>query len=395
MSVKITGIGIISAIGNNAEETLNSLKTKKSGISNISILENHEADLAGEIKYTNQELKSLLKIKDKYVSRTSLLAAFAAKEALGNIQQTKNDGFHYGIISSSSVGGMDQSENYFKAIFQEKASDIQLLKTHDLGDGTEFVAKYLGINGFASTISTACSSGVNAIMLGARMIEQGMIDRVLVGGTDALSDFTINGFKSLKIYDEAWCRPMDDSRVGLNLGEAAGYLLLESDRSIEASGNKILAEVVGYANANDAYHQTASSPDGNGATLAIKEAIKVAAIKPEEISYINVHGTGTKNNDLSESIALQNVFGENIPPFSSTKAFTGHTLAAAGAIESVFSVLALQNQVLLANINFKKPLAETNLTPVTDYIENAKVDYILSNSFGFGGNNSAIIFKKA
>ena len=232
-------------------------------------------------------------------------------------------------------------------------------------------------------------------MLGARMIEQGMLDRVIVGGVDALTDFTINGFKSLKIYDENWCRPMDESRTGLNLGEAAGFLLLENDKSISESKNNVLAEVVGYANANDAYHQTASSPDGKGASLAIKQALKLAKISPENISYINFHGTGTANNDLSESIAIMNVFGEKIPPFSSTKAFTGHTLAAAGAIESIFSVLALKNQVLLPNINYKTPLAETKLTPVTKYTENIKLDYILSNSFGFGGNNSAIVFKKS
>lgn len=392
MSVKITGIGVVSAIGLNAGETMQSFKTHKTGISHISILENHEADLGGEIKLTNEEIKAILGIKEEYISRTSLLGILAAKQAIGNLNLTEAN--NCGLISSTSVGGMDRSEIYYKDIFNQKSSDIQLLKTHDCGDSSEVIANYLGVKGFVTTISTACSSGVNAIMLGARMIEQGLLDSVIVGGTDALADFTINGFKSLKIYDEEWCRPMDDSRVGLNLGEAAGFLLLENDKSIALSGNKVLAEVVGYANANDAYHQTASSPDGKGATLAINEALKVANINPEQISYINMHGTGTKNNDLSESIAIKNVFGDKIPPFSSTKAFTGHTLAAAGAIESVFCVLALQNQVFLPNINFKTALEETKLEPITEFNENANLNYILSNSFGFGGNNSAIVFKK-
>ena len=392
MSVKITGIGVVSAIGLNLEETMQSFKTHKTGISHISILENHEADLGGEIKLTNEEIKAILGIKEEYISRTSLLGILAAKQAIGNLNLTEAN--NCGLISSTSVGGMDRSEIYYKDIFNQKSSDIQLLKTHDCGDSSEVIANYLGVKGFVTTISTACSSGVNAIMLGARMIEQGLLDSVIVGGTDALADFTINGFKSLKIYDEEWCRPMDDSRVGLNLGEAAGFLLLENDKSIALSGNKVLAEVVGYANANDAYHQTASSPDGKGATLAINEALKVANINPEQISYINMHGTGTKNNDLSESIAIKNVFGDKIPPFSSTKAFTGHTLAAAGAIESVFCVLALQNQVFLPNINFKTALEETKLEPITEFNENANLNYILSNSFGFGGNNSAIVFKK-
>lgn len=392
MAVKVTGIGVVSAIGLNANESFESFKKHQTGISNISILPDHQNDLGGEIKLSNQEIKDILGITEEYISRTSLLGILAAKQAFEGVEIRKE--LNYGIISSTSVGGMDRSEIYYKDIFNNKESDINLVKTHDLGDSSEVIAKYLGIDGFVSTISTACSSGVNAIMLGARMIEQGLIDCVLVGGVDPLSDFTINGFKSLKIYDEEWCRPMDDSRVGLNLGEAAGFLLLESEKSIALSKNNVLAEVVGYANANDAYHQTASSPDGKGATLAITEAIKVAQIKPEQISYINVHGTGTKNNDLSESIALQNIFGDKIPPFSSTKAFTGHTLAAAGAIESVFSILALQNQVLLPNINFKTALEETKLTPVTQFTENTEINYILSNSFGFGGNNSAIIFKK-
>ena len=393
MPIKITGIGIVSAIGLNTIETLDSFKNHKTGISNISILPNHENDLGGEIKFTNRELKLKLGITEKYVSRSSLLGIKAATECLGNINVKSN--LNIGLISSTSVGGMDKSEIYYKDIFNNKESDINLLKTHDCGDITETIASYLKIKGFVTTISTACSSGVNAIMLGARMIEQGLLDRVIVGGVDALSDFTINGFKSLKIYDENWCRPMDESRTGLNLGEAAGFLMLENNKSIKESGNSILAEVVGYANANDAYHQTASSPDGKGATLAIKEALKLANISSKKISYINFHGTGTTNNDLSESIAIKNIFGSNIPSFSSTKAFTGHTLAAAGAIESVFSVLALQNQILLPNINYKKPLKETKLIPITEYTENVELEYILSNSFGFGGNNSAIIFKKA
>ena len=392
MSVKITGIGVVSAIGMNVAENLASLKQHQTGIAPIQHLARHQNDLGGEVKMSNEDLKKILSIEDNYISRTSLLGIIAAKEALGKIKNEAN--LSMGIISSTSVGGMDRSEIYYNDLFEGRSSDIQLLKTHDCGDTSEKIANYLGIEGYVSTISTACSSGVNAIMLGARMIEQGLLDRVLVGGTDALADFTINGFKSLKIYDEEWCRPMDDSRVGLNLGEAAGFLLLENDKSIAHSKNTILAEVIGYANANDAYHQTASSPDGNGATLAISEALKIANISPDAISYINLHGTGTKNNDLSESIALQNIFDKNIPPFSSTKAFTGHTLAAAGAIESVYAVLTLMHQIFLPNINFKTPLQETQLSPITKFTENVIVDYVLSNSFGFGGNNSAIIFKK-
>ena len=231
-------------------------------------------------------------------------------------------------------------------------------------------------------------------MLGARLILQGTLDRVLVGGSDALSGFTTDGFRSLMIYDDQWCRPFDESRAGLNLGEGAGFLLLEGEKSLELTGNKPICDVSGWANAADAYHQTASSPDGKGATLAIESAIRRAGIGSDQISYVNAHGTGTKNNDHSESVALRNVFGDRIPPFSSTKAFTGHTLAAAGAIEAVFSVLAIQHNLIFPNLNYRTPIAETGLVPATRLETGVEVDAVLSNSFGFGGNNSSLVLTK-
>src|SRR5690606_34628802 len=190
-----------------------------------------------------------------------------------------------------------------------------------------------------------------------------------------------------------WCKPFDENRNGLNLGEGAAYLVLENEKSISATGNKPLCLLKGWSNAADAYHQTASSPEGKGATLAMKNAIEKSGVALSDISYINAHGTGTKNNDLSESTALQNIFGKNIPPFSSTKAFTGHTLAAAGAIEAVYSVLSIVHQVLLPGLNYTNVMSETGLTPVTEY-KPCQVNAVLSNSFGFGGNNTSLIFKK-
>jgi 3-oxoacyl-(acyl-carrier-protein) synthase len=281
------------------------------------------------------------------------------------------------------------------ATLGKSSPDFDVLRCHDSGNTTERIAAELGISGYINTLSTACSSGANAIMLGARMLLQGNLDRVLVGGTDALTQFTINGFRSLMIYDDQWCRPFDDSRSGLNLGEGAAFLLLENEKSISLSGNKALCYVNGWANAADAYHQTASSPDGKGATLAITEAIKKAGLQPSDISYINAHGTGTKNNDLSESVALTNVFGAQVPPFSSTKAYTGHTLAAAGAIEAVFSVLAIQHNLQFPNLNYHNAIEEIGLEPVTAMISDADVNSVLSNSFGFGGNNSSLVFSKS
>ncbi|MNY29419.1 3-oxoacyl-[acyl-carrier-protein] synthase 2 [compost metagenome] len=215
-----------------------------------------------------------------------------------------------------------------------------------------------------------------------------------MGGTDGLSQFTISGFRSLMIFDDEWCRPFDETRKGLNLGEGAGFLVLETEETIKKSGKKPLAILSGWSNASDAYHQTASSPEGLGATLSMKGALEIAGLSPADISYINAHGTATPNNDLSESHGIKTVFGSTVPPFSSTKAYTGHTLAASGGIEAVFGILALNNGILLPNLNFRQAIEETGLIPVKNYSEGNNIRHILSNSFGFGGNNSTIILSK-
>jgi 3-oxoacyl-(acyl-carrier-protein) synthase len=288
---------------------------------------------------------------------------------------------------------MDMTERHFKE-FQTEPEAQKYIASHHLGDGTQKIADELGFTDFVSTISTACSSAANAIMLGVRMIEAGKLDRVIVGGTDTLSKFTINGFKTLMILSDDLCAPFDADRKGLNLGEAAAYLILESDDLINKNNKKVLARLSGYGNANDAFHQTASSETGEGAFLAMRKALSMANLASSQIDYINAHGTATPNNDLSESVAIQRVFNHKIPDFSSTKAFTGHTLAAAGAIEAVFSVLAIQDQCMFPNLNFKTKIPETGLVPTTN-LKHKNIEHVLSNSFGFGGNCSTLIFSKA
>jgi 3-oxoacyl-[acyl-carrier-protein] synthase-1 len=231
-------------------------------------------------------------------------------------------------------------------------------------------------------------------MLGARLIKNNILDRVIVGGVDALTTFTLNGFNSLMILDRQPCRPFDETRSGLNLGEGAGFLVLESERILEKKDKKIYCEVKGYGNACDAFHQTASSPEGDGAKLAMLKALETARLSPADISYINAHGTGTPNNDLSEGKAIENVFGSSAPFFSSTKSFTGHTLGASGAIEAVLSVLAIEHNLIFPNLNFSKQMNELKIAPVNRLMKNIEVKNVLSNSFGFGGNNTSLIFSK-
>lgn len=393
--VYITGLGMISAIGNNVPEAFQSLSNSKTGIGKINHLTTRYKDefLAGEIKLSNKDLADLVKDNNPDLNRNSYIAMLAAKEAVIHSGIDTKDGMRTGVISSTTVAGMGKTELYYKELF-EKDDHLGVLDTHDCGDSTERIADYIGNVDYVTTISTACSSAANAVMLGCRMIKHGLLDRAVVGGVDALSKFTFNGFNTLMILDREWCKPFDENRKGLNLGEAAGFLVIEGENALNKRGGKALAEVVGYANANDAYHQTASSPEGFGATLAIQQALQMSGLTPSQIDYINMHGTGTPNNDQSEGMATKAIFGDQVPKFSSTKAFTGHTLAAAASIEAIISVLSLQNNMIFPNLNFTTPIAELNLIPETKLLL-TPVNTILSNSFGFGGNCSSLIFKKA
>lgn len=394
--VAITGMGVISSIGNNVDENYQALINSKPGISRITkIKTRHENNIyVGEVAYSNNELISKLGLNTTNVySRTALLGIMAAKEALQNANIVDIDAHRTGVISATSVGGMDKTEEHYYD-FLEKDEYLPYIEKHHCGSSTQDIADYLGIKDYITTISTACSSGANAIMLGARLIKAGILDRVIVGGTDSLSKFTINGFNVLMILSDEHCAPFDKDRKGLNLGEGAAYLVLESDEVVKKENKEVLARVTGYGNANDAFHQTASSDNGEGAFLAMQTAMKIASVSTSEINYINAHGTATPNNDLSESRALIRVFGGEVPKFSSTKAFTGHTLAAAGAIEAVFSVLAIIKGEVFPNLNFSSPIEEENLVPVTN-LEQEEINHVLSNSFGFGGNCTSLIFSKA
>lgn len=394
--IAITGMGIISAIGNNVAENYDALINGRKGITridNIETIQRREI-MVGEVKFTNDELIAQLNLPhSNNYSRTAMLGAIAAKEAFANAGITDTKKYKTGVVFGTSVGGMDMTEKYYYEYLTEKEPQ-KYIESHHAGDSTQKIAEQLGIEeSLVTTISTACSSAANAIMLGARLIKSGKLDRVLVGGADCLSKFTINGFKTLMILSDTFNTPFDENRKGLNLGEAAAFLVLESDEVVKAENKKVLAYVKGYGNANDAFHQTASSDDGDGATLAMEKALKVADLKPSEIDYINAHGTATGNNDLSEGRAILRVFGEDLPDFSSTKAFTGHTLAAAGAIEAVYSVLALQHNVIFPNLNFKTPMKEFSMIPQTE-LKEKELNNVLSNSLGFGGNCSTVIFSK-
>ncbi len=392
MPIYISGMGIYSAIGNDPASVLDALKNGRTGIGKIHQLETiHKNDyVAGEINFTDSALEELAGTKE---CRTTLLGLLAARQAVKNAFDDGRLPTRTGFINSTTVGGITRAEKIYKQYFETNI-DTPIIGSYLSGEGTQFIAKDLGVSKYVTTISTACSSAANAIITACRLIQSGQLDCVIAGGVDALSKFTFNGFNTLMILDKDWCKPFDNQRKGLNLGEGGAYLVLESEKSLKARHGKPLAIISGYGNANDAYHQTASSPEGIGATNAIKNALNQAGLSPEKIDYINAHGTGTPNNDASECAAMTNVFGNTVPAFSSTKAFTGHTLAASASIEAVISLLSLQNGLIFPSLNISEFMTDTTCRPVVALQEGKNLQHVMSNSFGFGGNCASLIFSK-
>lgn len=390
--VFVIGAGVISAIGNSYSECLSSLMHCRSGIAALTTLDSiHKGKLpVGEVKLSNEALAEATG-GNPALTRTALLGLHAAQEAVKDSKLPDLGAWRVGLLSATTVGGMDKTEMFFPAFMQDsKAGKLKNVVHHACGSTTEIMAGYLGVKDFITTINTACSSSVNAIMMGARMIRHNLLDIAIAGGTDALTRFTINGFNSLMILDDEPCKPFDANRKGLNLGEGAGYLVLASERVIGNLQLNPKAIISGYANTNDAYHQTASSPEGNGSYAAMKNALAMADLKSSDIDYINLHGTGTKNNDLSEGTAVKRLFGEQYPRLSSTKAYTGHTLGASGGVEAVFSVMAIDNQCVFPNLRFKTAMPELGVQPQME-MQKTNVNHVMSNSFGFGGNCASII----
>lgn len=389
MRIVITGAGIVSSLGNGKEDTLTHLLHEQSGIAAPEILPTaHKEHPVGEVKKTNGELKSMLGIEENAaVSRTSLLGIMAAREALA--EASIEDVSQLAFINGTTVGGMDHTEQCWSS--KEQHADT-IVALHTAGSSTDHIAQYIGSFAYKTTISTACSSALNSVITACNMIRTGQCTQALVGGAESLSLFHFNGFRSLQILSTDVCRPFSENRQGLNLGEGAAYLVVETEESATARHAPILAYIAGYGNACDAFHQTASSENGEGAYLAMQQALQMANLAPRDIHYINAHGTGTPNNDASESAAMQRLFRTNLPPFSSTKSFTGHATSAAGSIELVISLLALQHGFVPANLNWQEPM-ENGLVPALHTMRKP-LSHVLCNSFGFGGNDSSLILGK-
>ena len=409
MNIAITGEGIISAIGHDKATVLESLREDRSGIGEMRYLPSTHHELpVGEVKWSDEELQSRLSLDPSgKFSRTAMMGMWSIRQALEDSlllrKQEKCPSQEYStdscllspdssrivLISGTTVAGMDLSERYFAEMVTD-GGHLEYLLDHSCGDNTRLMAEHFGCFTDYTTISTACSSAANALILGANMLKAGEADIVVAGGTEALSLFHLNGFNSLMILDKERCRPFDDTRAGLNLGEGAAFVVMETEEHARQRQAPIHAYLSGYGNACDAFHQTASSDNGEGAYLAMREALEMAGLQPSDIDYVNAHGTGTPNNDQSESVALQRVFGSDLPPVSSTKGFTGHTTSASGSIEAVICLLAIHHGFIPANLGFAHPMSDGIVPSIG--ADGCQLRHVLCNSFGFGGNDSALVF---
>ena len=367
MQIAITGIGVISALGNGVEANRELLLKGQSALRKPKLLStDHQEWPVGEVRFSNDELSEHLALANAVLSRNVLLGMMALQETIADAHLDADILAKTPLINGTTVGGMDLTEQYYADWKRGDFSHISLIEQHEADKTSHLLCNHFGLANY-TTISTACSSALNAIIHGAGLLRTGETKQVIVGGTEAMTKFHLNGFASLGILSTSVCRPFQDDRDGINLGEGAAYLVLEDAAQAQKRGATIYGYLAGYGNSCDAYHQTASSPDGDGAFEAMQKALSMGHIQPCDISYINAHGTATVNNDASELCAIKRLFGDKLPKIESTKSLTGHTTSASGSIEAIFTLIKMRKH------NFS---------------------FAISNAFGFGGNDSSIVLSQ-
>ncbi len=385
----ITGLGVIGAPGSGVDEIWSAIASGQSGLTPLTLFPSPRYGQipVGEITRDLTRLGAPL-----HGSRSDKLAWLAARDALRDANlDPKSVADRTGVLLGSSVGGTYDTERFLTALIKQRKMRARPTRFHECSAPVDLVANAFGLYGPSFAISTACSSGALAIATAAELIQSGQADVMLAGGTDSLSHTTWAGFHSLLLVDPQGCRPFDATRGGMSFGEGAAILIIEAEAHARKRGAKILARLTGWGASCDAHHVTAPHPDGAGALAAMQAALRRAQLIPADIGYVNAHGTGTRDNDVAESKALRSLFGANVPPFSSTKRYFGHALAASGAIEAVVCIEALRRQQLPANPGFSQIDPAIGLAPVTE-TRAAKLTHVMSNSFGFGGNNAVLVF---
>ena len=405
--VVITGMGVVSPIGNTIESYWNSLKEGKCGIKTLPEelqLEGIKVRVAGTVTDFSPE-PYLDKREAKRVARFSQFAIYASKQAveMAQLDMEKEDAYKVGVIIGSGIGALDVIEEETLKLHEKGAKRVSPLfvpmAIANMAAGN--VSMYMGAKGVCSTVVTACASGTHSIGEAFRALKLGVNDVILAGGSEAcICPLGIAGFNALTALSTTEdpmkaSIPFDKNRNGFVLGEGAGVLVMETLEHAQKRGAKILAEVVGYGATGDAYHITKPAEDGEGAVRAMQIAIEEAGISPEDIDYINAHGTSTEINDATETMAIQTVFGKDTKvAISSTKSMTGHLLGAAGGIEAIAIIKAVEEDFIPPTIGYETPDEACPLDYVPNVGRSQRVRYALSNSLGFGGHNATIIMKK-
>ncbi|AWG39104.1 beta-ketoacyl-[acyl-carrier-protein] synthase II [Bacillus velezensis] len=405
--VVVTGLGALSPLGNDAETSWKNAIGGVSGIGPITRVESDEypAKVAAELKDFNIE-NYMDKKESRKMDRFTQYAVVAAKMAVqdAGLNITDEIAPRVGVWVGSGIGGLETLESQFEIFLTKGPRRVSPffvpMMIPDMATGQISIA--LGAKGVNSCTVTACATGTNSIGDAFKVIQRGDADAMITGGTEApLTRMSFAGFSANKALStnpdpKTASRPFDKNRDGFVMGEGAGIVVLEELEHALARGAKIYGEIVGYGSTGDAYHITAPAQDGEGGARAMQEAIKDAGIKPEEIDYINAHGTSTYYNDKYETKAIKTVFGDHAYKLavSSTKSMTGHLLGAAGGIEAIFSVMAIKDSIIPPTINIETPDEECDLDYVPDKAREQDVNIVLSNSLGFGGHNATLIFKK-
>ncbi len=401
--VAITGLGVIGACGRGLAAMERSLREGREGVGALTLWQSSVGGFPvgqyrGDLDADLDSVPGLTPHLRKRLSRSDALALVAASEAVNQSGLVPSLGGAY--VGQSVCGTLTSEALYIEARSRAKAGNPEKLDlrgafVHEGANTLDRMAEAFGLRGPTLSFMTACSSAANAIGLAADAIRAGRAEVMLAGGADSLSRIAFNGFCSLKVVSPDGPRPFDRERQGMMVGEGAGMLVLESAARAKARGVKVLAWLSGYGHSCDAHHLTAPHPEGKGAIAAMREALDMAGLQPADIGYINAHGTATLDNDRTEARAISSVFGDGAVPVSSTKRFFGHTLAAAGGIEAVVSVWALRQKLLPANLGLRAPLEDAALDLVAENRAAPGLRHVLSNSFGFGGNNAALVFTEA
>ncbi|MCX6226247.1 MAG: beta-ketoacyl-[acyl-carrier-protein] synthase family protein, partial [Bacteroidia bacterium] len=368
MNIFITGFGCVSPLGLNASENQKSLQSGKDGLDKSVYLQSRYALLKnfGEVKADTETLRNAMQLQHiPGLTRTDILAFKAFREAIENAQLTPGEtsSRETAFLSASTVGGMCLTDELYRDA-NLLTADSEFVHSYNCAAHTLQIARFYGMKGFTNTINTACSSSANAIMMGMRLIRSGRIRRAIVGGAESLAKYTVNGFNSLQLLSDSKCKPFDKNLDGLNLGEAAAYIVLEAEEICKHKQH--YGRVIGAGNSNDAFHASSLSENAIGVIKCMELALQDANILPVEVSYINAHGTGTPNNDQVELTGFGNIFS-SIPPFSSTKSYTGHTLGASGALEAIFSILSLNHNELYPNLRTTDPIQDCFNSLVKQY----------------------------